>query len=618
MAAAQDRALRLLLVAICAATETGASSQWIVAEQHASCTSACTARGGGGAAACVELALWPDSAAAFEAALPQSFRDSRCGGLSVPPFAAAYRTYHPAVSVAGEDAGGRFAACVVNGGAVAVDGGRCAVESPTGWRRLCPCTGLPPTAGPTAAPSNPSVRPTQSPTVACPVVKREKNCDEWAAAAPEYTCAYMTNAGYDCSGCTCTSAPTPVPTSAPSVPRPTLHEPTGNTLHAAIGAAAGGVVALAAFLALLRARKRRGKRRAALAAAAAAANRAQLEAEAEAVAATAAEKAKAEAEEEEEAATAPAAASRHRRRLSSSTKRRDRWAEAFSKVDHDGNGLLSYGEFMAVCMSGHQGSAMARVLAEKEATTLFDLLDENKNGSIDLHELRHALQHNEQACGLACRFGALHDLVEAAELKHQKEAFRAAVRGLSADGGGHLGFGALRAACCGNGSGDDDDADLRELFALVDADHDETLDAHELSACLRHDERARALAGRFPALRALVGLADARKHRHKSSHHKHKLKRKASAAVMVKIKARKSARHKEHSRRRRSSSGGRRKRKGTMHTIAPPRKIIPESTAGPRARHKPAGLMTAVRVGAWARRAKDRARNQHSLTGAGL
>ena len=85
---------------------------------------------------------------------------------------------------------------------------------------------------------------------------------------------------------------------------------------------------------------------------------------------------------------------------------------AFQALDANGDGALDYDEFFAVC-GGHEQDA-------DKVRKLFDLLDEDHGGTLEVEEIGHALEHDRAAAELAKTFEALHDLVDlSAARKHR-------------------------------------------------------------------------------------------------------------------------------------------------------------------------------------------------------
>ena len=241
----------------------------------------------------------------------------------------------------------------------------------------------------------------------------------------------------------------------------------------------------------------------------------------------------------------------HRRK--SSLRHKEKTDKAFAKLDADGNGTLDEMEFKSVCMKDFEGSAAGQVAASLDIAKLFEMLDEDMSGDIEVKELRHALRHSPEAMALASKFDALHDFVEAAELKNKKVEFKKLFKSLDGDGSGALDFDELKAVCMGgeHASPEATEENLHKLFDLCDEDHGGTVDCHELRHVLKKNKDALALALHFPALTHLVELAAAR-----AGKAKHKKKRKASAAVKRKMSIRSG-----------KSMRGKMKRKGTLKSV---------------------------------------------------
>ena len=92
------------------------------------------------------------------------------------------------------------------------------------------------------------------------------------------------------------------------------------------------------------------------------------------------------------------------RRRSSRKAREMEMVAAFGKLDANGDGELSYEEFTKVCGGSDADQPTVR--------KLFDLLDEDGGGTIDVRELSNALKHSEEATSLAAKFEQLHELVD--------------------------------------------------------------------------------------------------------------------------------------------------------------------------------------------------------------
>ena len=105
--------------------------------------------------------------------------------------------------------------------------------------------------------------------------------------------------------------------------------------------------------------------------------------------------------------------SRHQRRHSVShgqaaeeAKKVSRFA-AFQKLDANGDGSLDFDEFRAVC--GGDDDAKVR--------KLFDMLDLDLSGSLEVEELANALQRDPEAAELARSFHSLQDLVDLSSIR---------------------------------------------------------------------------------------------------------------------------------------------------------------------------------------------------------
>ena len=219
----------------------------------------------------------------------------------------------------------------------------------------------------------------------------------------------------------------------------------------------------------------------------------------------------------------------------SSRKHRDKaWKDAMSDLDAEGNGELDFEAFKAAC--GHHDGVYNAEDQEASIRTLFDLLDEDLSGSVDVQEIAHSLRHNVEALDLAKHFGALHKFVELATIKSRRKEFKEAFKRLDASGNGELDYEAFKAVCDHDGS--DEDTDVKALFDLIDEDHGGSIDVHEMLHVLKHNPAARELAKCFESLHTFVELSAGRKH---------KKKRKMSDKRKRSILKRKHSAHSVHS-----------------------------------------------------------------------
>ena len=250
---------------------------------------------------------------------------------------------------------------------------------------------------------------------------------------------------------------------------------------------------------------------------------------------------------------ARASRAKSKARRSSRAKREKAWETAMAGLDADGDGELTFERFKEVCM--HKQDADNAEAKEADLKTLFDLLDEDLGGTVDVKEMSHALRHNDEALELAKHFDALFKFVELAEIKSKKEAFKKAFKLLRHDGGGELEFEHFKGVC-GVDDGQDETV-VRQLFILLDEDKGGTVDVREMAHALKHNEEAMDLAKRFDTLHQFVELSTGRKKKkkrkmskarrqsiarsrsqkemggsHKKHKHKHSLKNIASAAAM--------------------------------------------------------------------------------------
>jgi Ca2+-binding EF-hand superfamily protein len=94
---------------------------------------------------------------------------------------------------------------------------------------------------------------------------------------------------------------------------------------------------------------------------------------------------------------------------------------AFGAIDIDGDGLLEWDEFCAVCLHGDKHDH-DDTLDRQEARALFDLLDEDSSGALDVAEITHALKTNPAAKELATHYDSLHDLVSVASARKRRRS----------------------------------------------------------------------------------------------------------------------------------------------------------------------------------------------------
>ena len=105
---------------------------------------------------------------------------------------------------------------------------------------------------------------------------------------------------------------------------------------------------------------------------------------------------------------------------------------AFGALGPSGNGQLSLDQFLAAC----------RVVAgddegRRDATALFQLLDEDGSGGLECAELAHALKTNAEAAALARKFAGLRQLVRLATARaKRKQTMQALPIAKDAGGGG--------------------------------------------------------------------------------------------------------------------------------------------------------------------------------------
>ena len=119
------------------------------------------------------------------------------------------------------------------------------------------------------------------------------------------------------------------------------------------------------------------------------------------------------------------------RRATSSKLRRARSREAFmasmekafAAIDKDADAHIDFGEFVGVCLHGehhdveHEDEEDSQLAEVRE---LFELLDEDGGGALEVGELAHALRTNARASELARNYDALNDLLAAVEERRKK------------------------------------------------------------------------------------------------------------------------------------------------------------------------------------------------------
>ena len=109
--------------------------------------------------------------------------------------------------------------------------------------------------------------------------------------------------------------------------------------------------------------------------------------------------------------------SSHRKRRGSSAHRDQvKVQNAFDKLDSNGDGQLTFEEFKAAC-GGADGDGNVR--------KLFDLLDEDKGGTVDVRELAHALRLSDEARQMAAQYETLQELVKlSSQRKKRRQSSR--------------------------------------------------------------------------------------------------------------------------------------------------------------------------------------------------
>ena len=167
--------------------------------------------------------------------------------------------------------------------------------------------------------------------------------------------------------------------------------------------------------------------------------------------------------------------------------------QAFSRIDADGDGALEFEEFYHVALfdDKHDETDEQQIA---EVRILFDLLDEDHSGTLEIGEISHALRHHHEVMEMAEHYDALHELVEVAMA--QKRRRKTAKRRLSGGRGSS-----------GLGISDADLAGLQKKYGAKGAKH------------VRGPPRS-SLRGAATAVAAASRSSRHRHHRsHRSSHH---------------------------------------------------------------------------------------------------
>ena len=100
---------------------------------------------------------------------------------------------------------------------------------------------------------------------------------------------------------------------------------------------------------------------------------------------------------------------KHKRKYSNANKAK-LLSQAMAKIDANGDGSLDVDEFLAACAPSNGDR-------EAAARQLFALIDEDRSGAVDVHELGHVLSTDAAARKLADGFDSLHELVSIAQKK---------------------------------------------------------------------------------------------------------------------------------------------------------------------------------------------------------
>ena len=99
--------------------------------------------------------------------------------------------------------------------------------------------------------------------------------------------------------------------------------------------------------------------------------------------------------------------------------------KAFKAVDENGDGELCMKEFKAVCNITSENYDSNEANACRR---LFELLDEDGGGTIDVREMSHALRYNEEAIRIAKSFDSLQTFVSLSEARKKKKKAISAAR----------------------------------------------------------------------------------------------------------------------------------------------------------------------------------------------
>ena len=154
---------------------------------------------------------------------------------------------------------------------------------------------------------------------------------------------------------------------------------------------------------------------------------------------------------------------------------------------------------------------------DERVRRLFELLDEDKSGTVECAEIGRVLEHDKEAQELSANFEALHDLAGLAEARqkrhhhhhhHQKNAAArlAAFKKLDANGDGQLDFEEFFQICAPGGGLQDRDK-VRKLFDKLDTDLSGELEVEEMASALHRDHEAHDLARGYDALQELIELS---------------------------------------------------------------------------------------------------------------
>ena len=95
------------------------------------------------------------------------------------------------------------------------------------------------------------------------------------------------------------------------------------------------------------------------------------------------------------------------------SKAEKRLRHAFDVLDHDHDKEIDFEEFVLACDAPMERETIG---------VLFDMIDENDNGTIEVGELVHALQTNKKAIALAKGFAPLQKLISESHEERRENA----------------------------------------------------------------------------------------------------------------------------------------------------------------------------------------------------